>query len=209
MVLFVPDVIPPPPGFPPFSWPIAVGHVEIEQSGCLSGDGGSPDNPASQQDMEPPFSRRLCRLMMRSLSVCRTLDSWCLLWWMLVLIRGRMSVDQFLLCRPSKTSSCRICCGHRLLFHLRTSTIVASPQYLGGGWLGRVRSWRSNLLSRSVHWGLDVPSGIRHTAVRTMTRLQGSSDFLCIIRSSSGGSGFRSRPAFWRWAPVVGGRSFT
>ena len=52
----VPDVSPPPPGFPPFSWPIAVGHVAIEQSGCPSGDGGSPDVPASQPDVEPPFS---------------------------------------------------------------------------------------------------------------------------------------------------------
>ena len=51
-----PDVIPPPSGFPPFSWPIVVGHVAIEQSGFLFGDGGSPDVLASQPDVEPPFS---------------------------------------------------------------------------------------------------------------------------------------------------------
>ena len=52
----VPDVIPPPPGLPPFSWPIAVGHVAIKQSGFPFGDGGSPDVLASQPDVEPPFS---------------------------------------------------------------------------------------------------------------------------------------------------------
>ena len=38
--------------------------------------------------------------------------------------------------------------------------IVARPQCLGGGWLGRVRSLRSGRLSPSVHRGLGVPSGI-------------------------------------------------
>ena len=53
-----------------------------------------------------------------------------------------------------------ICCGHQLLLSLLTSTIVTRPQCLGGGWLGRVRSLWSDRLSPSVHWGLDVPSGI-------------------------------------------------
>ena len=52
----VPDVIPPHPGFPPFSWPIVVGHVAIEQSGFPFGDGGSPDVLTNQPDVEPPFS---------------------------------------------------------------------------------------------------------------------------------------------------------
>ena len=52
----VQDVIPPPPGFPPFSWPIVIGHVTIEQSGSPFGDGGSPDVLASHPDVEPPFS---------------------------------------------------------------------------------------------------------------------------------------------------------
>ena len=39
----VPDVIPHPLGFPPFSWPIAHDHVAIKQSGSPLGDGGSPD----------------------------------------------------------------------------------------------------------------------------------------------------------------------
>ena len=52
----VPDVIPPPPGFPPFSWLIVVGHVAIEQSGFQFGDGGSLDVLAGQPDVEPPLS---------------------------------------------------------------------------------------------------------------------------------------------------------
>ena len=52
----VPDVIPPPPGVPPFSWPIVIGHVAIEQSGSPFGDGGAPDVLASHPDVEPPFS---------------------------------------------------------------------------------------------------------------------------------------------------------
>ena len=52
----VPDVITPPPGFPPFSWPIVSGQVAIEQSGSPLGDGGSPDILVSQPDVEPPFS---------------------------------------------------------------------------------------------------------------------------------------------------------
>ena len=52
----VPDVIPPPPGCPPYSWPIVSEHVVIEQSGSPLGDGGSPDVLVSHPDVEPPFS---------------------------------------------------------------------------------------------------------------------------------------------------------
>ena len=52
----VPDVIPPPPDFPPFSCPIARDHVAFEQSGSPLGDGGSPDVLVSETDVEPPFS---------------------------------------------------------------------------------------------------------------------------------------------------------
>ena len=51
----VPDIIPPPPGFPPFSWLIVSEHVAIEQSGSPLGDGGSPDVLVSHSDVEPPF----------------------------------------------------------------------------------------------------------------------------------------------------------
>ena len=44
---------------------------------------------------------------------------------------------------------------------------------------------QSGRLSPSVHWGLDVPSGIRLTEVRIMQRYQGSSNFPCITRGSS------------------------
>ena len=50
--------------------------------------------------------------------------------------------------------------------------IVARPLCLGGGWLGRARSSRNGRLSTSVHSGLDVPSGIRRTAIRTMRFLE-------------------------------------
>ena len=49
----VPDDIPPPPGFPPFSWPIARDHVAIEQSGSPLGDGDSPDILVSHSYVEP------------------------------------------------------------------------------------------------------------------------------------------------------------
>ena len=52
----VSDIIPPPPGFPPFSWLIAVGHVTIAQSGPLLGDGGLPDVLTSHPDVEQPVS---------------------------------------------------------------------------------------------------------------------------------------------------------
>ena len=43
-----PDIIPPPPGFPPFSWPIFVVDVDIEQSCFPFGDDCSPDVLTSQ-----------------------------------------------------------------------------------------------------------------------------------------------------------------
>ena len=95
--------------------------------------------------------RRLHRIRIRCLSGRRTLASWCLPWWILVRIRCRPSFDLCLSCRPSTTSSRRTGCGRRLLFRRRALAIVARPQYLGGGWLGRARSWRSDLLSRSTH----------------------------------------------------------
>ena len=98
----------------------------------------------------------------------------------------------------------RIGCGRRLLFRCQPLMIVARPQYPGGGWHGRARSWRSDLPGRSVHWRLVGHSGIRRTAVQTMTCLRGSLDCLCIIRGSLSGLGFRSPPAFWKWTPVGG-----
>ena len=362
-----PDIIPPPPGFPPFSWPIVVGIVDIEQSCFPFGDDCSTDVLTGQPDVEPPFSpitqahdsesvgspdvgllvsplvdagtataadvlRPVSPLLAvyavgtgcSSVSGCRRssrdpstsvaagsggsvwlhdvfLTSWRTFWlreadadrvcgccgrrrctgggdeWFFgyrpwhyptsgipaVLLADRrwdcgyrtvvFSIRRWLfngrsyrpagcgaavladysgswfgVCRfagrwtagvsagrcwygygggcasASISSSCSICCGHRLFLRLRTSTIVARPQYLGGGWLWRVRSWRNDLLSRSVHWGLDVLSGIRRTEDRTTTRLQGNLDFPYIILGSSSGLGFPNRPAFWRWAPVGG-----
>ena len=197
----VPDIIPPPPGFPPFSWLIVTEHVAIEQSGSPLGDGGSPDVLVSHSDVEPPFlpiaqdqdsvsvgSPDIGILVSPLVNIRR--------------IRCRPSFDLCLSCRPSTTSLRRIGCGRRLLFHRRTLAIVARPQYIGGSWLGRARSWWSDLLSRSVHWALVALSGIRRTAVRTTTRLRGSLDCPCIIRGSFSGSGFSSPPAFRRWAPV-------
>ena len=120
-------------------------HIEcrspwaMELSGIPFDNGGSPDFLANQPDVEPPFS-----------PITQAQDSESvgspdvgLLVSPLVDVgtdTATVSVDQFLLCPPSKASSCRICCRNRLLFHLRTSTIVARPQYLSAGWLGRVRS---------------------------------------------------------------------
>ena len=179
----VPDVIPPPPGFPPFSWPIVIGHVAIEQSGSPFQDGGSPDVLASQPDVEPPFSL-----------IMQAHDS-----------ESVGSPDVELLVSP--------------LVDVGTDTVTnvnrpVSPLPTVENLFVQDRLWvlvailSPDVVNRrpstSVHWGLYMLSGIRHTAVRTMTRLQGSSDFLCIIRGSSSGSGFHSRPAFWRWAPVDG-----
>ena len=52
----VPDVIPPPPGFLPFSWPIAGEPVTVERSGSPLDDGASPDVLVGNPDVEPPFS---------------------------------------------------------------------------------------------------------------------------------------------------------
>ena len=188
----VPDVIAPPPGFPPFSWLIARDHVAIEQSGSPLSDGGSPDVLASHSDVESLFSP--IAQDQDSVSVGSPGDV--SPWWILVRIWCRPSFDLCLSCRPS-TNSLYAIGGHRLLFRRRALVIVARPQYLGGGWLWRGRSWRNVLLSRSAHWGLVVLFGIRHTAVRTTTRFQGNLDCPCIIRGSLSGSGFRSLPAFW------------
>ena len=51
----VPAIIAPPPGFPPFSWLVVVGNVNIEQSCFPFGDEHSPDVRQSQPDVEPPF----------------------------------------------------------------------------------------------------------------------------------------------------------
>ena len=142
----VPDVIPPPPGFPLFSWPIVSEHVTIEQSGSPLGDGGPPD-------VENLFVENL--------------------------------FAQDRLWAPIAVLSPDV--GDR-----RETPV---PRWRR---LGRVRSWRSDLLVRSVHWGLVAVSGILCTAVRTMTCLRGSLDCPCIIRGSLSGSGFRSPPAFWR-----------
>ena len=47
----VPDAIPPPPGFPPFSWPIA-----SERFGSSLCDGALPDVLVSNPDVEPQSS---------------------------------------------------------------------------------------------------------------------------------------------------------
>ena len=52
----VSDVIQPPPGFPPFSWPIGSGHVAIKQSDSSLGEGDSPDALVGHLEVEPPFS---------------------------------------------------------------------------------------------------------------------------------------------------------
>ena len=65
--------------------------------------------------------------------------------------------------------------------------------------LGKVRSWQRGRLIPSVHWGLDVPSGILPIGDRTTLRHRGSSDFPCITRGSSSGLGFPNRPVFSRW----------
>ena len=195
------DVIPPPPGFSPFSWPIVSEHVAIKQSGSPLGDGGSPDVLVSHSDVEPPF-----------LPIAQDQDS-----------VSVGSPDVGLLVSPLvDISTDSVSAVIRPLSQLPNvdnlfaqdrlwapiavplPAIVARPQYLGGGWLGRARSWRSDLLSRSVHWDLVALSGIRRTAVRTTTHLLGSLDCPCIIRGSLSGSGFRSPPAFWKWAPVGG-----
>ena len=138
----VPDVIPPRPGFPLFSFPrssLVMSHQTVRFSVWRWWFTGRSCKPSECGAAVLTDCAGSC-----SESVRRTLSSWCLLWWMLVQIRWRMSIDQCLLCRPSKTSSCRIGCGRRLLFRLRMSAIVARPQYLGGGWLGRARSWWSD-----------------------------------------------------------------
>ena len=52
----VPDAIPPPPGFPPFSWPIDSECVAVKRFGSSFGDGALPDVFVSNPDVEPPSS---------------------------------------------------------------------------------------------------------------------------------------------------------
>ena len=67
---------------------------------------------------------------------------------------------------------------------------VADRSTLGGGWLGKVRSWQSGRLTPSVHSVPDVHFGILPIGCRTTLRHRGSSGFPCITHS---------RPAFSRW----------
>ena len=70
---------------------------------------------------------------------------------------------------------------------------------LGGGWLGKVRSWQSGHRTPSVHSVLDVHFGILPIGHRTTLCHRGSSGFPCITCGSSSGLRFHSRPAFSRW----------
>ena len=190
------DVIPPPPGFPPFSWPIVSGHVAIEQSGSPLGDDASPDVLVSHPDVEPPFS-----------PIAHAQDS-----------ESVGSPDVELLVSPlvdvgtdSVTDVNRpvspLPTVENLLVQDRLWAPVAVPSPdVGDRRETPVPRWRLAregpfLAERSPEsirsLGLVALSGIRHTAVRTTTRLRGSLDCMCIIRGSSSGSGFRILPAFW------------
>ena len=50
------DAIPPPPGVPPFYWPIASECVAVEQFSSLLGGGALPDVLVSNPDVETPSS---------------------------------------------------------------------------------------------------------------------------------------------------------
>ena len=50
------DAIPPPPGFPPLSWPIDSECVAVKRFGSSFGDGALPDVFVSNPDVEPPSS---------------------------------------------------------------------------------------------------------------------------------------------------------
>ena len=50
------DAIPPPPGFPPFSWPIVSECVAVKRFGSSLGGGALPDVLVSNPDVEPPSS---------------------------------------------------------------------------------------------------------------------------------------------------------
>ena len=193
----VPDVIPPPQGFLPFSWPLALKHVEIEQSGCSSGDGGSPDIPASQPDVEPPFSPIVHARDSESvgspdvgLLVSPLMD-----------VGTDTGTDVSLPVFPLPTFE------NLFVQDLLWAPVAPDVDDLRESPVPRWRLAREDpfLAERSPESIRSLgASGIRHTAVRTLTRLQGSSDFPCIIRGSSSGLGFHSRPAFWRWVPVGG-----
>ena len=194
----VPDVIPPPPGFPPFSWPIIIGHVAIKQSGSPFGDGGSPDVLASQPDVEPPFS-----------PITQAQDSESvgspdveLLVSPLVDVGTDTVTDVNRPVSPLPTVE-NLFVQDRLWAPVALPDVDDRRETPVPRWrLAREGPFQAERSPESIRsLGLDVLSGICHTAV---WRLQGSSDFLCIIRGSSSGSGFHSRPAFWRWAPVGG-----
>ena len=179
----VPDVIPPPPGLPPFSWPIASEHVAVERSGSPLGDGASPDVLVSNPDVEPPFS-----------PIAQAQDS-----------ESVGSPDVVLLVSPlvdvgmdSVTDVIRPVSPLptvKKLFaqdRLWASVAVPSPD-VGNRRETPVPLWRLAreapfLAERSPEsirsLGLVALSGIRCTAVWTMTRLRGSLDCRCIIRGS-------------------------
>ena len=177
------DAIPPPSGIPPFSWPIASECVAVERFGSSLGDGALPDVIVSNSYVEPP-SRRLPRIRVQRLLIRQTKGSWNLLWWTSVRIRCRTSFDLWLYCQPWNSSSRRIGCGRRR----QPSTIVARPQYPGGGWHERAHSWRSNLPSRSAHWGLVAHLWLWHAfgGVWTASASSGVPQSACLLEMGAG-----------------------
>ena len=132
----VPDTISPPPGFPPFSWLIVSECVAVERFGSSLGDDALPDVLVSNPDGEPSTSA----IAQDQVSASADSPDDVLLISPLVDV-GTDSVPDVI--RPVAPSPPI----EQLFAPDRLWTIVARPQYPGGGWPGRARSWRSDLPS--------------------------------------------------------------
>ena len=187
------DILPPPPGFSPFSWPVDDGSMDNEQSRFPFNVDYSPGVLAGRPGVEPSLSP--ITLVRSDESVGSPGVG--------LLVSPLVDVSSDMAADVSRPVSPLPSVESLLLQDMLWAPVAPRSSDVGGGWLDKVRPFLAER-SPSVHWGLDVPSGIRLTEVRTTQRHQGSSDFPCITCGSSSGLGFPIRPVFSRWVPDGG-----
>ena len=195
--------IPPPPGFPPFSWPNADEYVVIERFGSSLHGGSLPEVLVSSPDVEPPSSP----IAQEPDSVSVDSPDDVVLLSPMVDVSTDSVLDVIRPVAPSPPMDQPFAPDR-----LWASVAVPSPAIdnrreipVPRWWLAREGPFLAERSPESIRsLGLVARFEKRRTVIRTMTRLRGSSDCRCIIRGSLSGSEFRSPPVFWRWTPVAG-----
>ena len=198
----VPDAIPPPPFFLPFSWPIASECVTVERFGSSLGDGALPEVLVSNPDVEPPSSP------IAQDQVSASADSPHDVLLIYLVDVGTDSVPDVI--RPVAPSP-----PIEQLFapdRLWAPVAIPSPAIddrretpVPRWQLAREGPFLAERSPESIR-SLGAGCAFRNTSYHCSdydTPL-GEFGLPCIIRGSLSRSGFRSLAAFWTWGPVGG-----